>query len=627
MKRFVAIVLFITSIINCAVSQDAGTTCGPKFKASDQTVFEKAKNLYKGKRYKESRELMHKVSAKYPSAPDPYFYLGMMSTGKNYNAAGIRKYFTKLISLCPNYQNALAHYYKGIVDYTDEQYESAIADMQKYFDITNQTREAEYEAVYEEASNYLYWSQFLAEANKNKVPFEPTVMLGVSSSRNEYLPYLAPDGKTMYYLRQVPEDRSSSFYKRELDRKIWRLYSSSRRDTTFTEGVEMAYPFNTTENEGSPTITADGKTMYYSMMRLKNGVSNCDIYVIHNNNGKWGALESAGVNVNGEKSWESQPSITADGQYLYFASNRDGGMGGTDIWRCHRLPNGDWSRAENLGPSINTPGNEKCPFIHADGKTLYFASNGWQGFGGYDMYFINVNSTHLQRPKNMGLPINTEDDEICFGVTTEGSKGYYAGKPTDGMQGVGGSDIYFFELYPSARPEAMRLCEGSMVSGEGAVAGGRVYVYRKNADRAEYIADSVSGKMAVMLSEEEDNYVVASANDFVPTVRLIKAETVRQQKDYAIGTVQLQRLKKDGRYKISGVQLSGSGLTEASKTILDAYIVFLREHPMVRIRIEGTTDNMVNAVYNYMTDQKLRSERITVKAGGTADLQFVVVQK
>ena len=608
-------------------AQDDGVTCGPRFKATDQTLFNKAKNLYQAKRYKESREVFHKLTSKYPSAPDPYFYLGMIAVKKDFNAAGIRKYFTKTHSICPNYPNALAHYYKAIVDYTDERYDEAVESLNRYFEITNREQTSEYEAVYEEASNYLYWSQFLAEANRNKVPFTPRVVGGVSSNHNEYLPYLSPDGKTMYYLRQVPETHSASFYKHELETKHWRLFCSERKDSAFRDGFEMPHPFNTTENEGSPTMTADNKVMYYSRMNMKNGQPNCDIWCTRNKNGHWGELENAGTNVNGEKSWESQPSITADGEYLYFASNREGGMGGTDIWRCHRLPNGDWSRAENLGPAINTAGNEKCPFIHADGKTLFFASDGWQGFGGYDMYFINVNDTYLQRPTNMGLPINSENDEICFGVTTDGQQGYYAAKPPAGVEGRGGSDIFIFDLYPTAQPESMRLCTGQLTDADGAPASGVILVYRKGSDRARYFIDGENGSISAMLSTQEDNFVVATAKGHLPTVKLIKGATISQNPDFTMGNIQLRPIKKGGRYTVTGIQLATKGLSETSKTIVDAYIEFLRENPMVHIRIEGVTEGIVKAVYDYMIEQKMRAERLSYKAGGSAELQLVVLQK
>lgn len=626
MKKSAALLLSLLLMASSLFAQNESTTCGPRFKQTDQNTYLKAVAAYQNKKYMESRETMHKISAKYPSAPDPYFYLGMMSVKKDYNVAGIRKYFTKLLALCPDYPHALAHYYMGLVNYTDENYEAAVANLNRYFDITNQQRLPEYESVYEEASNYLYWSQFLEEATRNKAPFNPHVMLGVSSKENEYLPYLTPDGKYMYYLRDIPEDKSVTFYKKELVSKLPRLCISQRRDTSFTEGSELPAPFNMTNSEGGITLTVDGKSLYYSIMRNKNGYANCDIYASHLVNGKWSKFESASPNINGDKSWESQPSVTPDGQYLYFASNREGGLGGTDIWRCHRLPNGDWSRAENLGPSVNTSGNEKCPFIHADGKTLYFASDGWQGFGGYDMYFINVNDTYLQRPANMGLPINSENDEICFGVNTAGDQAYYAGKAPDGVPFIGGTDILFFELYPAARPEPMTLCEGRLLTSEGKGVPGSLAVYRVGANKAEYLSDSASGAVVAMLSMQEDNLLVAQSDNYMPSVNLLPAAQVRKDPSTALGGLSLRKLRKDGRYVVQGISLTGTTLSRPSRMIIDAYIAFLREHPMVHVRIEGVSDKSVKLVYDYMLSQKLRKERLSTKVGGTAELQFVVTQ-
>jgi Tol biopolymer transport system component len=153
-------------------------------------------------------------------------------------------------------------------------------------------------------------------------------------------------------------------------------------------------PFNSGDPEGGVSLTADGRELYFSIIRTVAGYANSDVYCVRRVDGVWQQPDALGPQVNGDRTWESQPTVSPDGRTLIFASNRKGGQGGIDLWRCHRLKNGDWSRAENLGPAVNTAGNERLPFIHADSKTLYFASNGWQGFGGYDMYFINLTDTY-----------------------------------------------------------------------------------------------------------------------------------------------------------------------------------------------------------------------------------------
>ena len=463
MKRIVTIFL-LAMMATAALAQDDG--CYPHFKGSDKSDFEKGVEAYNNKRYQQCLTLMRKVSDKNRTAADPYFYMGISSVKSGGKPATIRNYFTRLFKCCPEYPNALAYYYMGVVHYTYKQYGEAVEQLNRYFDIANQQPNPAYDAVYEEASSYLYWSEFLAEAEQNQAPFFPAVVRGASSKEDEYLPYLTHDGSEYYFLRRVPASPQKSFYSRELEDKVMRLYVSRRKDTSFSAGEPMAAPFNVTGEEGNVTMTADNRLLYYSVLRRDAGYDNCDIWWSERRDGKWQPLQNAGRNVNGERTWESQPSITPDGQYLYFASNRQGGYGGTDIWYCRRLPNGDWSRAENMGPAVNTAGNEKSPFIHADGKTLYFSSNGWQGFGGYDLYFINVTDTYLQRPTNMGLPINSEDDDICLGVTSDGKYGYFAGKSTE-WTGVGGTDIFMFELYPSAQPEEMSIVEGVLRSSDG----------------------------------------------------------------------------------------------------------------------------------------------------------------
>ena len=269
------------------------------------------------------------------------------------------------------------------------------------------------------------------------------------------LPYLSADGRTFYYLREVPTTRNRTYYSRQFEDKRWMLYYSILRDSTYSAGAAMPAPFNSGLPEGIVSLTADGNELYYSVIHDVQGYANSDIYCVQRKEGVWQQPQACGPQVNGDHSWEGFPTVSADGQILIFASNRKGGAGGIDLWQCHRLPNGDWSRATNLGTGINTPGNEKAPFLAADGHTLYFLSDGWQGFGGYDIYFANLYDPYANRPTNLGLPINTEGDELSFGVTTDGTRAYLSGR----TEGARSSDVLMFDLYPNARPESMQWIE------------------------------------------------------------------------------------------------------------------------------------------------------------------------
>lgn len=610
--RLLVFLFVFSSQIPVLHSQD---DCHPHFSGSDKSDFEKGVEAYNNKRYQQCLSLMKKVSGHNHTAADPYFYMGVSAVKSGERPAVIKNYFTKLFKFCPNYPNALAYYYMGVVHYSYKQYNEAVEQLNRYFDMANQQPNPAYDIVYEEASSYLYWSEFLAEAEMSQAPFSPIVLRGASSKSDELLPFISHDGKEIFYLRKVPATDNKTFYTKEHTDDVLRLYHSKWKDTAFTRGEEMTAPFNQDGDMGSVTMTADGNLIFLSVMHNDKGYDNCDIFFCERYKGKWGPLQNAGKNVNGERTWESQPSITPDGQYLYFASNRSGGYGGTDIWRCRRLPNGDWSRAENLGAAVNTPGNEKCPFIHADGKTLYFASNGWQGFGGYDMFFINITDTYLQRPTNLGLPINTEDDDICFGVTADGKHGYFAGKSTE-WRGIGGNDIFTFELYPAARPEEMTVVTGGAVMGSDNVhLSGTIDVLRNKVEADRYLFGGYDDNYAIALSAKSNNTVIVCADGYLP--RTLCGNAVQVRRDLGAADFMLMSAKLWGRYPMHLPKSPGKKgilpLSDDATAVLDAYADFLLKYPKMHIRIEATDMDEAKAIYDYFLSRQLRPDRFEYK--------------
>lgn len=545
----------------------AGQGCGVAVKPADEAAMRQALAALDQRHFRDASKGLRTVAQRNPKAADPQFWLGITAVKNGFNTAAIRKYFTKCIELCPDYPNALAHYYMGMIHYTDERYEEATDELETYFRLANGSNDAAQTAVYEEASAYLHWSRFLAEAVLNKAPFDPAPLRGVSSRRNENLPFITPDGGRCYYLREVQARRDrSSFYNPDVEKTVWKLFYSEWKDSAFSAGVEMPAPFNQGDPEGGVSLTADGQALFFSRISSSGGYANSDLYCGRWKNGKW-EVERLGNNINGDRTWESQPSVSADGQWLYFASNRQGGVGGTDLWRCHRLKNGDWSRPENLGARVNTTGNEKFPFIHADGHTLYFVSDGWQGFGGYDVYFIDLADGSAQ-PTNLGLPINSEDDELSFGVTADGTRAYFPGR-------VGSSrsrDILIFDLYPAARPESMRCCRMKMLTPAGP-------------------RDTL-----LMLSGQLDNVVTYHVEGLLPAIRCGKAR-------------ELDRCEVAMSDSVSAMDLGET-------RVVDALAAWLIEHPRIHVAVESPKPATAKAVYDYLVNQKkLRPERLVWRGG------------
>lgn len=506
MRRLAAFLLLLALTATAAQGQSRLTY---KMAQADMSRMEQAVQDYAKGRYRPSTEALRTLSKRYPDNPDIYFYLGLNAVKRNFNVAGIRRYFPQVLKLNPSYPDAVAHYYMGLIHYTDEQYDQAEADFNRYFELANSAGTPESDAIYMEASNYLYWTSFLAEAYRNLAPFDPHVVTGLSSAEDETMPFITCDGRHCYLLRATSTASRTSFYTRELEQKPLRLYVCDRTDSLFGPARMLKAPFNQGDPEGGVSLTANNAELYYSVIRRFRGYNNSDIYFTRLDSNGWQPIANAGDNVNGADSWESQPSVTPDGQWLYFASNRKGGLGGTDIWRCHRKADGSWGKPVNLGSSVNTEGNERCPFIHADGHTLYFSSNGWQGFGGYDMYFIDLDRTEQSKPINMGLPLNTEEDDIAFGITSDGTHAYYAGR-TPGPDRMGGQDILMFDLYPAARPEGMVLLRGQVLTADGQPAAATLTVSHGTSTPALYHTDR-QGHYTIMLSTSRANSIRVEA--------------------------------------------------------------------------------------------------------------------
>ncbi len=578
------VVFFVWSLL---FSNFSYAQCGVKVKGAHQKDFDRSLALYHRGNLREASQLMRRVAQRNPKAAEPQFWLGMYAVANGYNAVGIRRYFGRCLELCPSYPDARAHYYQGVIFYTDRHYDEAVTAFDTYFSLANATDDSSQLVVYNDASAYLHWSRFLADAELQRVPFDPEVLKGVSGRRDENLPYITPDGRRCYYLRQVAERRNpASVYTPDVERTSWRLFYSDwvDGDSTFGPGKELPPPFNQGAPEGSITATADGSTLFFSRIVTEGGYANSDIYTARcDASGRW-TIEPLGGNVNGSRTWESQPSVSSDGRWLYFASNRKGGMGGTDIWRCHRLPNGDWSRAENLGSSVNTVGNERFPFLHADGRSLYFVSDGWQGFGGYDFYFITLGEGADAVPTNMGLPINSEDDELCLGVTPDGRRAYFPGR----LETSRSRDILIFDLYPAARPVAMQCC--------------RTRVGERDT--------------AFMLPLRGRSVLSVARPGALPLVAMVQA------RDFSAGgryhDAMPLPLPTDSVVSLAVTMLPGSRLTDDDERLLDAWAAWLIDHPRVQVEIGCPKVTDAKAIYRYLVDhKKLRAERISYQ-GGTA---------
>jgi outer membrane protein OmpA-like peptidoglycan-associated protein len=236
------------------------------------------------------------------------------------------------------------------------------------------------------------------------------------------------------------------------------FYISYFSDNAWEKAFNAGAPLNTRQNEGAQSLAANGNYMYFTACDRPGGMGSCDIYYSAFSDGKWSSPTNLGSPVNSSY-WESQPSISSDGKTLYFSSNRPGGIGGKDLWYSKSTEKNMWSYPLNMGNVINTDGDEMSPFIHFDGRTLYFSSDGRPGMGGFDIYMtrMKVDSTWTE-PKNLGYPINTYNDEMGLIIESGGQKAYFSSI----RDNTNGKDIFSFDLYESVRPNPVSYMKGKV---------------------------------------------------------------------------------------------------------------------------------------------------------------------
>jgi len=428
----------------------------------------------------------------------------------------------------------------------------------------------------------------------------------INSEDDEYWPTITVDGKTLIFTRLVGSKTISSqhpiaqedFYTSDLVDNVW------QPSTPITS-------INTIYNEGAQTISTDGKLLFFTACTRNDGIGSCDIYYSRFKDGSWSLPQNAGEPVN-SPSWESQPSISANGEILYFVSSRGGGKGGMDIWKCNLKGFSTWGTPiwgtpVNLGDSINTPGNEMSPFIHSDGKTLYFASDYWPGMGGYDIFYSRQkNDSVWTKPQNIGYPINSFKDEQGLVVDAAGKNAYYSSD----RPGSKGMDIYSFELYEKARPTPVSYIKGKVVDEDsGAPICAKVELTdlenSKSVIRGESCWEKGEFLMCLPLGKEyafnitKEGYLFYSDN--------FQLKEKKEIIDPYILEIKMKKIKVGGAVVLRNVFFdTGSfDLLPESKVELQKLIEFLNLNKTVFIEIEGHTDNVGNEELN----QKLSESR------------------
>ena len=606
-------------------------TCMKSFSKKAEKIYAEGINAYKKGNYTEATKSMKDAIREESDFVDAYYVLGLINFRKiNANFKEARRNFLKVIELCPGYDMD-TYYYLGEMLYGNEQYDSTVIYLSKFLSDVDKIKS---DKNYDRAVMLLDYSRFYLDITSHPVPFDPKVVEGISTFQDEYLPILSPDNQMALYTRneKIPPDRNTLIQTEKYKERF--MYSDLQPDGTFSEGTEMPPPFNIKGNQGGATLTIDNNTIYYTVCQNNkdNTYRNCDIYYSELINGSWTPIRSISDKINTPQTWEAQPTISADGKTIFFVSDRPGGFGGYDIYKSVKKENGGWGEAINLGPTINSKGNEKSPFIHPDGKTLYFSSDGWMGLGGYDIFYSRLkNDSTWSKPLNLGYPINSPEDEVGFFVSTNGAKGFFA---SNKFKGKGGWDLYSFDLYPEARPEKTMFLKGNIKS-ESEIEPIKAKILLKNVNTkqtSEIPMDTTTGNYVTVAPFNNDYIMTVKKEGYVYESRYIS------QHDSAYNTpatldVEIQPIELNKSYRINDIyfDFNSFDLTNESKLVLDQLIDFLKDNLSISIEIQGYTDNIGNdadnlrlssnrakSVYNYLINSTIASTRLTYQGFGKA---------
>ncbi|HEY4966263.1 MAG TPA: OmpA family protein [Puia sp.] len=497
-------------------------------------------------------------------------------------------------------------------------FEDALAAVNDFKSIPNLNTSSLRSAAYR-SKTYQFAIDYAAKKNTTDYKFEPR-NLGdsINTAVSEYFPSISLDGKHLVFTRRVNGINED-------------FYQSDRLENGWSHARSLPGNINSNNNEGALNISQDGQWLIFTGCNFQNGFGSCDLFISYLSPEGWTTPENMGPNFNTEF-WESAPSLSTDKRDLYFTSNRPGGYGGNDLYVSHRTESGRWSPPENMGPSINTAGDESAPFIHADNSSLYFTSNGLPGYGGDDLFVVRKKADGSWGvPENLGYPINTIENEGSLVVAADGKTAYYASDRADSR---GQLDLYTFELRSDVRPVQTFWVKG------------RVYDKKtgKGLPSSVELGD-LSNKQIIskLQTDETGNYLTTLplGKDYAFNVNrkgyLFFSENFMLTHGSADSTYQmdipLQPIEANASIILKNIffDINKYDLKPASQIELDDLIKLLKENPLVTIQINGYTDNVgkpadnlllsenrAKSVVSYLTSKGIDPKRLSYKGYGEA---------
>ncbi|MER2998257.1 OmpA family protein [Pontibacter populi] len=590
------------------------------------TTNKKAESLYlKADDYARSRDFMKALELLSEAVErDPNFaeaYLKASNLNKMMgNKTASYEQLQQGLKLMP-YNPSFANYYLDLAELNFERgnYETAKINYDAYLKAnTKHTRYITY------VKNQVETVDYALEAMKSPVKFN-TIQLPSTINRYplQYFPSTTADQRYLIFTARMGNqpDHDENIYISEIKNGNWGAPAS------------ISETINTPANEGAATISGDGKTLVFTSCSRPDSFGDCDLYISFRTGNEWSKPKNMGTTVN-SKAWDSQPSLSADGRTLYFSSMRGGGVGKEDIWVTNLQEDGSWLKPRNMGEPVNSKGRDLAPFIHVSGSTLYFVSDGHKGLGGLDVFMTSLASQKKwETPKNLGYPLNTHADESSLYITPDNKLGFYArSMNTD----TGASSV---QLYSLDVPEVWKAKSKSTYA-QGRVynadtkkpLAATVQLYDIELDSLvqQVQSDKMSGDYTVVLTEGRQYALFVSAPQFMMNSLNFDYSSRKNLTPVALD-VYLKPIKAGSATVLTNLFFPSAkyNLEKRSETELNKLINFMRQNKDLKIEITGHTDDVgsdaankvlsekrAKAVVDYLTAHGINGTRIRYKGFG-----------
>ena len=631
-KRFLLAVILLNVLISFSQQYSSSSKKAIKLLEEAMEAPRLNKDQYGRENYKLGLELVQKSIEKDPNFWEAYLLAGEFAEMSNQLPLAI-DFYQKAIRVNPNHSpTGNTYFFLSNLQFATGDYAGCIKTAQEFLMYKSANP-----ANISTARKLIESSNFALQAISHPSNFKPLNMgPAINTKDPEYFPTITVDGKTILFTRLIDDNKVVGPYKKQED-----FYVSHLVNNAWVKAEPMPTHINTVNNEGAPTISADGRSLIFVACpdasgveygEGRNGKGSCDLFITKKLGNRWGNVSNlpGGINSN---LWETQPSLSSDGKTIYFIRSMRGqnGQKNSDIYTAVLLENGSWGQPTRLPANVNTAYEEESVLIHPDGKTLYFASRGHIGMGGLDLYMTRLQDNgSWSDPINLGYPINTKNDENSLMVSPDGEIGFFA---SDREGGFGDLDIYYFEMPASMKPIKTLYFEGLVTDAitKKPIPGKFQLIDIKTGKevvRSE--ADAVNGEFTVSLPVGKEYGVNVSYPGYNFYSQNFNMEVKENQEAMHLD-INMVPIGSDLPIVLANVffDLNKSNLRPESFIELNKLRDLLIKNPTLNIEIGGHTDTRgdatenqllsegrANSVKNYLIEQGIDGAKLTAKGYG-----------